>query len=211
MIQAPRALNAGAILVMLALLLAFAAGTLGLGPDKPVRHGYFEPDFFRSHGGAIGESLYWASTSLFQRLGAQILAVLMLLSGLLLLTGMTIANLVQSAGVATRRASGATADVARAARRTAASRRRFRAGTSRTTWISRSPARTRRRCSRTSRCGRSPRTRKSPSPRRKPASGEGAFSYDEAHGDEEQEPAPEPVAILGEGDADAERSRSPSS
>ena len=48
--------------------------------------------------------------------GAQILAVLMLLSGLLLLTGMTIANLVQSAGVATRRASGATADVARAAR-----------------------------------------------------------------------------------------------
>ena len=101
---------------MLALLLAFAAGTLGLGPDKPVRHGYFEPDFFRSHGGAIGESLYWASTSLFQRLGAQILAVLMLLSGLLLLTGMTIANLVQSAGAATRRASGATADVARAAR-----------------------------------------------------------------------------------------------
>ena len=69
MIQAPRALNAGALLVMLALLLAFAAGTLGLGPDKPVRDGYFEPEFFRTHGGAIGESLYWASTSLFQRLG----------------------------------------------------------------------------------------------------------------------------------------------
>ena len=116
MIQAPRALNTGAILVMLALLLAFAAGTLGLGPDKPVRAGYFEPDFFRSHGGAIGESLYWASTTLFQRVGAQILAVLLLLSGILLLTGMTIANLVQSAGEATRRASGATADVARAAR-----------------------------------------------------------------------------------------------
>ncbi len=113
---APRALNAGALLVLLALLLAFAAGTLGLGPDKPVRHGYFEPDFFRTHGGAIGESLYWASTTLFQRLGAQILAVLMLMSGILLLTGMTIANLVQSAGAATRRASGATADVARAAR-----------------------------------------------------------------------------------------------
>ena len=82
MIRAPRALNAGAFLVLLALLLAFSAGTLGLGPEKPVRHGYFEPEFFRTHGGAIGESLYWASTSLFQRLGAQILAVLMLLSGL---------------------------------------------------------------------------------------------------------------------------------
>ena len=43
MIRAPRALNIGALLVLLALLLAFAAGTLGLGPDRPVRDGYFEP------------------------------------------------------------------------------------------------------------------------------------------------------------------------
>ena len=81
MIRAPRALNVGAILVLLALLLAFAAGTLGLGPDRPVRDGYFEPRFYTTHGGAVGEALYWASTTLFQRLGAQILAVLMLLSG----------------------------------------------------------------------------------------------------------------------------------
>ena len=116
MIRAPRALNAGAVLVLGSLLLAFSAGTLGLGPENPIRDGYFDPDFFRAHGGAIGESLYWASTSLFQRLGAQILAVLMLICGLLLLTGMTIANLVQSAGAVTRRASGASADIARAAR-----------------------------------------------------------------------------------------------
>ncbi len=80
LIQAPRALNAGAFLVLLALLLAFSAGTLGLGPDRPVRDGYFEPEFFRAHGGAIGESLYWATTSLFQRFGAHILAVLMMAS-----------------------------------------------------------------------------------------------------------------------------------
>ena len=49
MIRAPRALNVGAILlVLLALLLAFAAGTLGLGPDKPVRHGYFDPTSTRA-------------------------------------------------------------------------------------------------------------------------------------------------------------------
>ena len=93
MIAAPRALNGGTALVIGALLLAFSAQTLGLGPDHPIRHGFFEPHFFTEHGGAVGESLYWASHTLFQRLGAQILAVLMMISGLLLLTGTTIANL----------------------------------------------------------------------------------------------------------------------
>ncbi len=203
MIQAPRALNAGAILVMLALLLAFAAGTLGLGPDKPVRDGYFDPDFFRAHGGAIGESLYWATTSLFQRLGAQILAVLMLLSGLLLLTGMTIANLVQSAGEATRRASGATADVARAARTNSGM------PTSLPGWDEPEDVDIQiTRANETEVLSNEPiwdepeEDEEVTVAEGKPASGEGAFSYEEAHGDEE-EPAPEPVAILGEGDADA--------
>ena len=116
MIRAPRALNVGALLVLLALLLAFAAGTLGLGPDRPVRKGYFDPGFYTTHGGAVGEALYWASTTLFQRLGAQILAVLMLLSGVLLLTGMTIANLFEHAGGAARRARETTREMARTVR-----------------------------------------------------------------------------------------------
>ena len=32
------------------------------------------------HGGAVGEALYWAATTLFQRLGAHIIALLMLVS-----------------------------------------------------------------------------------------------------------------------------------
>ena len=116
MMRAPRALNVGALLVLLALLLAFAAGTLGLGPDRPVRDGYFDPRFYTAHGGAVGEALYWASTTLFQRLGAQILAVLMLLSGVLLLTGMTITNLVTHAGGAARRARDTTREMARTVR-----------------------------------------------------------------------------------------------
>ncbi len=116
MIRAPRALNVGALLLLLALLLAFAAGTLGLGPDRPVRDGYFEPRFYTIHGGAVGEALYWASTTLFQRLGAQILAVLMLISGVLLLSGMTIANLFANAGGAARRARDTTREMARTVR-----------------------------------------------------------------------------------------------
>ena len=33
------------------------------------------------HGGVVGEALYWASTTLFQRLGAHIIAVLLVISG----------------------------------------------------------------------------------------------------------------------------------
>jgi len=197
MLQAPRALNAGAILVLLALLLSFSAGTLGLGPDRPVRDGYFEPEFFRSHGGAIGESLYWATTTLFQRLGAQILAVLMLLSGILLLTGMTIANLFQTAGKATRRAHHSTREMRRPLgddlptnlpgwddpedmdiQITRANETEVLEKES--VWDE-------------------PEVEDEPDEEpERDAAGEGAFSYDEASGD--GKPEPEPVAVLGDPD-----------
>jgi S-DNA-T family DNA segregation ATPase FtsK/SpoIIIE len=116
MIEAPSALNAGGILVLLALLLAFAAETAGLGPDRPNRHELFESKFMVEHGGAVGEGLYWAATTLFQRLGAHILAVLMLISGALLLTGTTVASLLHGTGRAVRRAGTGTRDIARTVR-----------------------------------------------------------------------------------------------
>ena len=87
LIRYPGTINAGAILLVAGLLLAFAAGTAGLGPDEPARSGTFDPDFMTSHGGVLGEALYWASATLFQRVGAHIIAVLMVLSGILLLSG----------------------------------------------------------------------------------------------------------------------------
>ncbi|HYH62094.1 MAG TPA: DNA translocase FtsK 4TM domain-containing protein, partial [Solirubrobacterales bacterium] len=195
MIRAPRALNAGAFLVLLALLLAFAAGTLGLGPDKPVRHGYFEPEFFRTHGGAVGESLYWASTTLFQRLGAQILAVLMLMSGILLLTGMTIANLVQNASGAARRAHDSTREMART----------YRGETTPPGWHEPDDLDIQiTRANETEVLANEPiweEPEDSGDSGDEPASeGEGTFSYDEANGDEDTAPPAEPVAVLGEPD-----------
>ena len=115
-IAAPGALNAGAVLVLASLLLAFAAQTVGLGPGHPARHGYFEQRFFAVHGGAAGEALYWAATTLFQRLGAQVLAVLMFVSGLLLLTGTTVASLLSGAGRVARSAGAGTRDLAKTVR-----------------------------------------------------------------------------------------------
>jgi S-DNA-T family DNA segregation ATPase FtsK/SpoIIIE len=111
-IAAPKAVNAGGILVLCALLLAFAAETAGLGPDHPARHDYFQQRFFTEHGGAAGEGLYWATTTLFQRLGAQIVAVLMFVSGILLLSGATVAGVLSAAGRAARRAHQGTREVA---------------------------------------------------------------------------------------------------
>ncbi len=117
LIKAPSALNAGGLLIICGLLLAFAAQTAGLGPDQPARHGeFFESKFMVEHGGGVGEALYWASTNLFQRVGAHIIALLMLISGVLLLTGTTVAQVMGGAGKAVRRAGSGTRDVARSVR-----------------------------------------------------------------------------------------------
>ena len=117
LLRTPSALNAGGILILCGLLLAFAAQTAGLGPERPVRgDDFFEQRFMVEHGGIAGEALYWASTNLFQRIGAHILALLMLFSGVLLLTGTTVAQLMGGAGKAVRRAGSGTRDVARSVR-----------------------------------------------------------------------------------------------
>ncbi len=112
----PGALNAGALLLVAGLLLAFAAETAGIGPDRPVRgDDFFQPDYFTEHGGILGEVLYWATATLFQSIGAHIIAVLMVLSGALLLSGRPIAALLRSGADAGRRAKDATAGLARTA------------------------------------------------------------------------------------------------
>ena len=97
-LPAVRPFRAGGLCLFAALTLALAAGTLGLGPDG-ARDGFWHRDFFETRGGAVGEALYWAASSLFQRVGAHILALFLLAAGVLLLTGATIAGVV----VTTRR------------------------------------------------------------------------------------------------------------
>ncbi len=94
-LPSPRSVAIGVVAIACGLLLALAAQTAGLGPDG-VRKGLFDPDFFPHHGGGVGETLYWATTTLFDRIGAQIVAVLLLVSGLLLLTGRSVSDMVRA-------------------------------------------------------------------------------------------------------------------
>jgi DNA segregation ATPase FtsK/SpoIIIE, S-DNA-T family len=94
-LPSPRAVAVGVVAIACGLLLALAAQTAGLGPAG-MRKGLFDPAFFPHHGGGIGETLYWATTTLFQRVGAQIIAVLLVVSGLLLISGRSVSDMVRA-------------------------------------------------------------------------------------------------------------------
>jgi S-DNA-T family DNA segregation ATPase FtsK/SpoIIIE len=113
-----RPVKAGGASLMAALLLAFAAQTAGIGPDHPLRHGYFDPAFFKEHGGAVGEALYWSAATLFQRIGAHILAALLFVAGLLLLTGTSISAIMRASGRAVRKVQRGTGELRRVVRGT---------------------------------------------------------------------------------------------
>ena len=45
-----RPFRAGAACLLSGLMLGLAAGSFGLGPSHPARHGYFKPEYFKHHG-----------------------------------------------------------------------------------------------------------------------------------------------------------------
>jgi S-DNA-T family DNA segregation ATPase FtsK/SpoIIIE len=112
-LPSPRSVAVGVVAIACGLLLALAAQTAGLGPDG-VRKDLFDPDFFPHHGGGVGETLYWATTTLFQRLGAHIIAVVLVASGLLLISGRSVSDMVRAARRGAERAKRGTVGFATA-------------------------------------------------------------------------------------------------
>ncbi|MEA2471401.1 MAG: segregation ATPase FtsK/SpoIIIE, family, partial [Thermoleophilaceae bacterium] len=111
-----RPFRSGAICLFLALMLGLAAGSFGLGPDHPARHGFFHASYFRDHGGVIGDAMFFVSKTLFSSFGAHIIFVFLMLAGVLLLTGASVAGILSAtrAGVAetTRRVRSSTGEFA---------------------------------------------------------------------------------------------------
>ncbi|MEA2130412.1 MAG: segregation ATPase FtsK/SpoIIIE, family [Solirubrobacteraceae bacterium] len=94
-LPAVRPFRAGALCLFAGLTLALAAGTLGLGPSG-VRHGYWDPAWAKERGGMVGEGLFWLCSTLLGSVGAHIVALFLLLAGILLLTGASIAGVVKA-------------------------------------------------------------------------------------------------------------------
>jgi DNA segregation ATPase FtsK/SpoIIIE, S-DNA-T family len=95
-LPAVRPVKTGAVCLLCALCLGFAAGSLGLGPGDTPRDGFLDPAYLREHGGLFGESLYRAVSTLFSDVGAHLLFVFLLLAGVLLLTGASVAGVLTS-------------------------------------------------------------------------------------------------------------------
>jgi S-DNA-T family DNA segregation ATPase FtsK/SpoIIIE len=112
MLPAVHPLRTGAICLVAGLTLGLAAGSLGLGPGHTARDGFLDPSYLRQHGGLVGESLLWASSTLFSQAGSHILFVFLMLAGILLVTGASIAGVVQ----ATREAAATTTERVRRTR-----------------------------------------------------------------------------------------------
>jgi S-DNA-T family DNA segregation ATPase FtsK/SpoIIIE len=106
MIPALHPLKTGVACLTCALMLGLAAGSLGLGPGDTYRDGFLDPAYLKHHGGLVGESLFWTSAKLFSTAGSHILFVFLLLAGILLLTGASIASIL----TATRQAAASTTE-----------------------------------------------------------------------------------------------------
>jgi S-DNA-T family DNA segregation ATPase FtsK/SpoIIIE len=94
-----RPLRAGTLCLVLAVPLALAAGTLGLGPGTEPAGRFWSAHVLEARGGVLGGTELWVVGRLVSTAGADILAVFMLIAGVILLSGATFASVV----LATRR------------------------------------------------------------------------------------------------------------
>ena len=93
-----RPLRTGALCLAAAILLALAAGTLGVSPGQSAARAHWSTAYLRHRGGALGQALYAVLHALVQQVGVDILILLLLAIGVVLLTGASIATVLRSAG-----------------------------------------------------------------------------------------------------------------
>ncbi|MEO6857523.1 MAG: DNA translocase FtsK [Solirubrobacteraceae bacterium] len=93
-----RPIRAGVICLVVALTLALAAGTLGLGPGTLSARNFWHAAGFETRGGVIGQGELWVASHLISNLGASILAVFLFIAGLILISGATLAGFLRLTG-----------------------------------------------------------------------------------------------------------------
>ncbi|HMD56362.1 MAG TPA: DNA translocase FtsK [Solirubrobacteraceae bacterium] len=93
-----RPLRAGAVCLFAAVMLALAAGTLGLSSGPRAGEDAWSSPHLQSHGGAAGEAIYQLAHRLVQDVGVQILVVFLALAALVLLTGASLASVIRATG-----------------------------------------------------------------------------------------------------------------
>ncbi len=93
-----RPMRTGVICLTAALTLAWAAGTLGVGPGAAHAGEVWHAASFESRGGVIGAAEFWITSHLISTLGADFLAVFLFVAGLILVSGATLAGVIRATG-----------------------------------------------------------------------------------------------------------------
>jgi S-DNA-T family DNA segregation ATPase FtsK/SpoIIIE len=97
-LPALRPLRTGALCVFAAVTLALAAGMLGLSSGSPQGSQVWSSAHLQTHGGIAGQALFELTHKLVQSVGVDILAIFLLLTGVILLTGASIASVIRATG-----------------------------------------------------------------------------------------------------------------
>ncbi len=96
-LPALRPLRTGAVCLFAAVTLALAAGMFGLASGGNGGR-VWASAHLQTHGGVLGEALYQLTHRLVQDVGVDILVVFLLLTGVILLTGASIASVIRATG-----------------------------------------------------------------------------------------------------------------
>ncbi len=91
-------LRTGSISLFSSIMLALAAGTLGISAGQSATGSHWSAGFLEHRGGIFGQAIYEVAHRLVQQVGVDILVVFLLLAGLVLLTGASIATALRTAG-----------------------------------------------------------------------------------------------------------------
>jgi S-DNA-T family DNA segregation ATPase FtsK/SpoIIIE len=103
-------LRTGSLALFSSIMLALAAGTLGISAGQSTRGSHWSATFLEHRGGIFGQAIYEVAHRLVQQVGVDILVVFLSIAGLVLLTGASIATVLRTAG-------GGLIDTTRTARR----------------------------------------------------------------------------------------------
>lgn len=97
-LPALRPLRTGSVCLACAVVLALAAGTLGVSEGPGANGSQWSAHFLQARGGAAGEALYTVAHGLVQQVGVEILVLFLFVVGLVLLTGASLATVLRATG-----------------------------------------------------------------------------------------------------------------
>ena len=106
--RGPLGFQVGSGLLIAAVFLITGANTFSVLGSEPAHEGFFRSEYFSTHGGIIGDALYWLTGSLLGDAGSTVAVVFLLLASMFLITGASVrAVLLTSGKRAGRVAAGA--------------------------------------------------------------------------------------------------------